>query len=105
MQKKNMRKKLINLFSVIFKGKAIMNHQCVKITWQDHFSDSNWLDVDEIKEWIKKDVLKNCTTVGVISYEDDLVIVVSASDDGRGDFGENMVIFKKCIIKRETLST
>lgn len=77
----------------------------LKITWVDHFSESKWLDKDDIKDWVKKETALMCTSVGVISYEDKKVVVLSASYDGRDFYGENMCIFKKDIIKREPLST
>ena len=79
-------------------------HQFYKIEWTDHFSDSSWKDKVEIASWVKEDIKHNCTTVGIITYEDDKIVVVSASfvkglnkDDS---FGENMAIYKNNIIKR-----
>jgi hypothetical protein len=67
------------------------------IHWRDHHSDDTWKSLDEIKEWATKP--KICTSRGILTYEDDEIVVLSSSDDGEGNFGENMCILKKNIIK------
>jgi len=66
-----------------------------KIKWIDAESRSEWMSVDEIKDWVKK--LKPCQSVGRISYEDDNFIVVSGSYDGENNYGENIIIPKSLI--------
>jgi len=67
-----------------------------KIQWYDHFSDSRWKSKEEIAEWASKPSI--CTTVGEVTYEDNDIIVLSASSDGEENYGEHMAIFKKNII-------
>ena len=68
------------------------------ILWLDHKSDSSWKSKKEIQEWATKNSL--CETVGEITYEDEDVIVLSASFDGDDEWGENMCILKVNIIKK-----
>lgn len=68
----------------------------IKIKWLDHKSDSSWKTKSEIKTWASKNLL--CETIGRITYEDDDVIVLSASFDGEDNYGESMCIIKKNII-------
>lgn len=67
------------------------------IKWLDHFSDSEWQTKREIKNWASKPLI--CKTKGIITYEDKYVIVLSATKDGNGRYGENMCILKSCIVK------
>ena len=64
----------------------------VKIKWRDHFSDSSWKTKNEIKKWATSSTL--CISRGEITYEDDKVIVLSASFDGDESWGENICILK-----------
>jgi hypothetical protein len=76
-----------------------------RVEWRDHFSDSSWMDRDEITVWVEKHASTMCVSVGTVTYEDRDKLVVSGSVDGGDNYGENMCIFKKDIIKRELLST
>lgn len=68
-----------------------------KIRWLDHYSDSSWKTLKELKTWATKPTI--CTSMGWITYEDSKVIVLSASFDGDESYGENICIIKKNIIK------
>lgn len=78
--------------------------QYYKIEWTDHFSESAWKDKTEIATWVKEDIKHICTTVGMVTYEDKNILVISASVvNGLGNeglFGENMAIYKTNIIKK-----
>ena len=67
------------------------------IKWRDHHSDSSWKNKDEIISWAKSPRI--CTTKGIVTYEDDKVVVLSASYDGEDSYGENMCILKNNIVK------
>jgi hypothetical protein len=66
------------------------------IKWKDHFSNSEWQTKKEIKLWASRPVI--CITKGIITYEDKNVIVLSATTDGHGHYGENMCILKNNIL-------
>jgi|TARA_R100000501_G_C2594472_1_gene93444 hypothetical protein len=75
-----------------------------KITWKDYFSAPEWKDKEALSKWVKKeDEGEHCTTVGVISYEDKDVVVVSASFDGQESYGDSIAIYKSCIVKKKPL--
>lgn len=74
-----------------------MRNKIVTIRWIDHKSEGTWKNKKELKEWASKPLI--CTTVGKITYEDKNVIVLSATHDGEEDYGENMCIMKKLIVK------
>ena len=74
-----------------------------KITWWDHRSDSSWLDTEQIKEFAKDSSRSVCSSVGMITYEDANVIVVSSSEDGEGGYGENICLLKSAVIEIEEL--
>ena len=74
-----------------------------KITWEDHFSESSWKHKDDMKEWANSRTKKHCITVGTITFEDKDKLVLSASFDGEENYGENMCIIKKNIVKTEEL--
>lgn len=67
------------------------------IYWDDHWSDSSWKTPKEIKEWVTK--IKPCVSKGWVTYEDRKCIVLSASYDGEGSYGENISILKSNIVK------
>ena len=67
------------------------------IKWRDHKSDGIWMDKHEIAKWAIKPII--CTTVGEVTYEDKNVIVLSSTFDGEDDYGDNMCILKKNIVK------
>ena len=68
------------------------------IRWRDHHSDSAWKTKKDLKNWATKPVI--CTTKGEVTYEDNDVIVLSASYDGEESYGENMCILKKNIVTK-----
>ena len=74
-----------------------------KITWIDHFPLPDWSTKKEIKEWALRKKKECCVTVGTISYEDDDVIVLSASFDGDDSFGDSLAIRKSDIIKKKRI--
>lgn len=67
------------------------------IKWLDHYSDGTWKNKEQLAEFGKKKTI--CTTKGWVTYEDDDVIILSATRTSDGDWGENMCILKCCIIK------
>lgn len=67
------------------------------IRWVDHFSDSGWKTLKDIKLWATKPTV--CISKGWVTFEDRNVIVLSSSFDGDDSYGENMCILKKNIIK------
>ena len=67
------------------------------ISWEDHFGDSEWQTKKEIKKWASKPLI--CRTKGIITFENKKVIVLSATFDGHGHYGENICILKKNIVK------
>jgi hypothetical protein len=69
----------------------------VTINWRDHHSDDSWKTKSEIKKWAIEPRI--CTSRGQITYQDRQVIVLSASFDGQENFGENICIIKKNIVK------
>lgn len=73
-----------------------------KVTWLDHFSESEWKSKSEIAEMVE-DRRDPCITVGEITFENEEMIVMSASYDGDDNYGDHMAIFKNCIINRELL--
>lgn len=77
--------------------------QYYKIEWTDHFSESSWKTKEEMKEWASKTKQNVAVTVGAVSYEDDDIVVLSASFDGESVFGDNMAIFKTNIINRKKI--
>ena len=74
-----------------------------KITWWDHRSDSSWLDEEQIKEFARESSRSVCVSVGVVTYEDHNVMVVSSSEDGEGAYGENICLLKSAVIEIEDL--
>jgi len=69
------------------------------IRWHDHFSDGTWRTIKEIAVWAKKRT--PCVSIGEVTYEDDEVIVLSASFDGEENYGDNVCILKGNIVKDE----
>lgn len=67
------------------------------IFWEDHHSDGSWMTKKEIEKWVNKPVI--CTSTGEITFEDKNKIVLSASYDGSGGWGENICILKNNIVK------
>jgi hypothetical protein len=67
------------------------------IRWLDHFSDSSWKTKSEIEKWATKPNI--CVTTGEITFQNEKVIVLSASFDGTDGYGENMCILKANIVK------
>lgn len=74
-----------------------------RVTWKDHFSDSSWMDIHEIQEWVEKSKKEPCITIGELVYQDDDVIVLSATDDGSGNRGDLMGIYKNHVIRKQKL--
>ena len=75
----------------------------LKVTWKDHFSESRWMDKYEIEEWVEESKKELCTSIGEKVFEDDDLIVLSATDDGGGNKSDLMGIYKNDIIKSEPL--
>lgn len=73
-----------------------------EVKWKDHFSDSAWKALSEIEDWVKENS-KPCTTRGTVIYQDDEILVLSASDDGGGNYGDLMAIYKNHIVKKRRL--
>ena len=67
------------------------------VRWFDHFRDGSWKTLEDIKEWATKPI--PCITKGWVTYEDKNILVLSASFDGEGSYGENICILKKDIIR------
>lgn len=67
------------------------------IKWIDHYSDSSWKTKKEIEKWATSPTF--CVSRGEITYENDKVIVLSASFDGDESYGENICILKVNIVK------
>ena len=74
-----------------------------KITWLDHFSESEWKDLKEVEEWAEERAQHPCVSTGTVVYETDILLVVSMTFDGEENYGDHMAIFKNCIIKREEI--
>ena len=68
-----------------------------KVKWLDHSSIASWMSKKEIKDWAIAPTI--CISYGEVTYEDSQVIVLSASHDGGENYGENICIYKVCIIK------
>ena len=72
-----------------------------RVTWKDHFSDSSWKDDKEIKTWVEECKKELCSTIGAVVYQDDEVIVMSASKDGGDSYGDLMCIYKNHITRKQ----
>lgn len=56
--------------------------------------------MDDIKKWVEETMKHPCETKGTIIYETDDVIVVTAENDGNGNFGNCSMIFKVLLTKK-----
>ena len=77
--------------------------QYYKITWTDHFPLPEWSLKEDIEKWALEKKGQHCVTVGVITYEDKDVVVISASFDGDENYGDSLAIAKVDIVKRKKI--
>jgi len=81
--------------------KSFVIGKTYRVTWKDHFSDSSWKDEKEIQEWVDKSKKEPCVTIGEAVYQDQDVLVLSATEDGSGNRGDLMGIYKNHIVKKQ----
>lgn len=73
-----------------------LNYKIIK--WRDPTSASEWKDTEQIKKWAKETAKETNTSVGVIVYQTKHYLVVAATEDAQGNYGDYTIIYK-CLIK------
>ena len=75
-----------------------------KVKWIDVNSESGWEELDASIIWADLSYgLEHCTTVGWIIHETKKYILMAASHNGAGEYGERVMIPKSLIVKKEKL--
>ena len=100
---------LLDMFNKPHKRREVMARsifvlgKTYRVTWKDHFSDSSWKDEKEIREWVEECKSEPCVTIGDVVYQDEDVLVLSATTDGGDNRGDLMGIYKNHIIKKQLI--
>lgn len=77
-----------------------------KITWRDiHAIPTQWLTIQDSIGKAKKMFNQEHLTVGFVVYEDENMVVISATFDGVDLYNDSSMIPKGVIIKREEIES
>lgn len=82
--------------------KRLVTGKSYIVRWKDHFSESSWKSPEEIEEWVEENT-EPCTTRGTVVFQNRYIVVFSATDDGGGNYGDLMAIYKNCIVSKRRL--
>lgn len=68
-----------------------------KIEWRDHESRTEWVDNNELDNWLKEDM--RCVSVGYIVKESKDAIIICAEKSSNKEYSNCTKILKSAIIK------